>query len=178
MLWIKDFKQGFSIIEILVAIAILGLTAAAGYQVFFNIERMQYKAILASQDKDKPEAAFNQFFSIYNSNADLATAIEVLDMTPNIDPFENNNRFRNNRIRVLFDPDATDLGLDSNPGDLTADLVADYTFEDGNIAAGFGQGANVANPDDFIHDDYIASGNVTLPNSADFDVNNDSITQP
>ena len=177
MLWIKDFKQGFSIIEILVAIAILGLTAAAGYQVFFNIERMQYKAILASQDKDKPEAAFNQFFSIYNSNADLATAIEVLDMTPNIDPFENNNRFRNNRIRVLFDPDATDLGLDSNPGDLTADLVADYTFEDGNIAAGFGQGANVANPDDFIHDDYIASGNVTLPNSADFDVNNDPITQ-
>ena len=177
MLWIKDFKQGFSIIEILVAIAILGLTAAAGYQVFFNIERMQYKAILASQDKDKPEAAFNQFFSIYNSNADLATAIEVLDMTPNIDPFENNNRFRNNRIRVLFDPDATDLGLDSNPGDLTADLVADYTFEDGNIAAGFGQGANVANPDDFIHDDYIASGNVILPNSADFDVNNDPITQ-
>ena len=177
MLWIKDFKQGFSIIEILVAIAILGLTAAAGYQVFFNIERMQYKAILASQDKDKPEAAFNQFFSIYNSNADLATAIEVLDMTPNIDPFENNNRFRNNRIRVLFDPDATDLGLDSNPGDLTADLVADYTFEDGNIAAGFGQGANVANPNDFIHDDYIASGNVTLPNSADFDVNNDPITQ-
>jgi len=177
MLWIKDFKQGFSIIEILVAIAILGLTAAAGYQVFFNIERMQYKAILASQDKDKPEAAFNQFFSIYNSNADLATAIEVLDMTPNIDPFENNNRFRNNRIRVLFDPDATDLGLDSNPGDLTADLVADYTFEDGNIAAGFGQGANVANPNDFIHDDYIASGNVILPNSADFDVNNDPITQ-
>ena len=177
MLWIKDFKQGFSIIEILVAIAILGLTAAAGYQVFFNIERMQYKAILASQDKDKPEAAFNQFFSIYNSNADLATAIEVLDMTPNIDPFENNNRFRNNRIRVLFDPDATDLGLDSNPGDLTADLVADYTFEDGNIAAGFGQGANVANPDDFIHDDYIASGNVTLPNSADFDVDDDPISQ-
>ena len=177
MLWIKDFKQGFSIIEILVAIAILGLTAAAGYQVFFNIERIQYKAILASQDKDKPEAAFNQFFSIYNSNADLATAIEVLDMTPNIDPFENNNRFRNNRIRVLFDPDATDLGLDSNPGDLTADLVADYTFEDGNIAAGFGQGANVANPNDFIHDDYIASGNVILPNSADFDVNNDPITQ-
>ena len=177
MLWIKDFKQGFSIIEILVAIAILGLTAAAGYQVFFNIERMQYKAILASQDKDKPEAAFNQFFSIYNSNADLATAIEVLDMTPNIDPFENNNRFRNNRIRVLFDPDATDLGLDSNPGDLTADLVADYTFEDGNIAAGFGQGANVANPNDFIHDDYIASGNVTLPNSADFDVDDDPISQ-
>jgi len=177
MLWIKDFKQGFSIIEILVAIAILGLTAAAGYQVFFNIERMQYKAILASQDKDKPEAAFNQFFSIYNSNADLATAIEVLDMTPNIDPFENNNRFRNNRIRVLFDPDATDLGLDSNPGDLTADLVADYTFEDGNIAAGFGQGANVANQDDFIHDDYIASGNVTLPNSADFDVDDDPISQ-
>ena len=173
----NSLKKGFSIIEILVAIAILGLTAAAGYQVFFNIERMQYKAILASQDKDKPEAAFNQFFSIYNSNADLATAIEVLDMTPNIDPFENNNRFRNNRIRVLFDPDATDLGLDSNPGDLTADLVADYTFEDGNIAAGFGQGANVANPDDFIHDDYIASGNVTLPNSADFDVNNDPITQ-
>lgn len=173
----KTLKTGFSIIEILVAIAILGLTAAAGYQVFFNIERMQYKAILASQDKDKPEAAFNQFFSIYNSNADLATAIEVLDMTPNIDPFENNNRFRNNRIRVLFDPDATDLGLDSNPGDLTADLVADYTFEDGNIAAGFGQGANVANPDDFIHDDYIASGNVTLPNSSDFDVNNDPITQ-
>jgi len=177
MLWIKDFKQGFSIIEILVAIAILGLTAAAGYQVFFNIERMQYKAILASQDKDKPEAAFNQFFSIYNSNADLATAIEVLDMTPNIDPFENNNRFRNNRIRVLFDPDATDLGLDSNPGDLTADLVADYTFEDGNIAAGFGQGANVANPNDFIHDDYIASGNVILPNSADFDVDDDPISQ-
>jgi len=138
---------------------------------------MQYKAILASQDKDKPEAAFNQFFSIYNSNADLATAIEVLDMTPNIDPFENNNRFRNNRIRVLFDPDATDLGLDSNPGDLTADLVADYTFEDGNIAAGFGQGANVANPNDFIHDDYIASGNVTLPNSADFDVDDDPISQ-
>ncbi|MEL0215097.1 MAG: hypothetical protein VW948_04900, partial [Burkholderiaceae bacterium] len=82
----------------------------------------------------------------------------------------------NDRIRVLFDPDATDLGLDANPGDLTADLVADYTFEDGNIAAGFGQGADVADPDDFIHDDYIASGNVTLPNSEDFDVDADPIS--
>ena len=177
MQWNNDLKKGFSIIEILMAIAILGLTAAAGYQIFFNVEKMQYQSIMATQNVDKPEAAFNQFFAIYNSSEELATAIEVLDLTPNIDPFINNNRFRNDRIRVLFDPDATDLGLDSNPGDLTADLVADYTFEDGNIAAGFGQGADVADPDDFIHDDYIASGNVTLPDSADFDVDDDPISQ-
>lgn len=173
----KTLKTGFSIIEILVAIAILGLTAAAGYQVFFNVEKMQYQSIKATQNVDKPEAAFNQFYAIYNSSEELATAIEVLDLTPNIDTFDNNNRFRNARIRVLFDPDATDLGLDSNPGDLTADLVADYTFEDGSIAAGFGQGSNIYDPDDFIHDDYIASGNVTLPNSADFDVDDDPISQ-
>ena len=72
--------------EILMAIAILGLTAAAGYQVFFNVEKMQYQSIMATQNVDKPDAAFNQFFAIYNSSEELGTAIEVLDLTPNIDP--------------------------------------------------------------------------------------------
>ena len=114
--------------EILMAIGILGLTAAAGYQVFHTIEQNQYRAIQATQNVDKPIAAFNQFFAQYNSSPELSTAIEVLDLTPNIDPFTNSNRFRSDRIRVLFDPDSTDLGLDSNPGDLTANLTADYTF--------------------------------------------------
>ena len=169
--------SGFSIIEILMAIGILGLTAAAGYQVFFAIERSQYQSIQATQNVDKPVAAFNQFFAIYNSSQELSTAIEVLDLTPNIDPFTNSNRFRSDRIRVLFDPDATDLGLAYNPGDITADLVADYTFGDGDIAGGFGQGADVSDPEAFIHEDYIASGNVTLPNRADFDVDDDPISQ-
>lgn len=159
------------------AIGILGLTAAAGYQVFQTIEQNQYRAIQATQNIDKPMAAFNQFFAQYNSSRDLSTAIEVLDLTPNIDPFENSNRFRSDRIRILFDPDATNLGLDSNPGDLTADLTADYTFDDGNVAAGFGYGTNLTVASDFIHQDYIASGYATLPDRTTFDPNNDPISQ-
>ena len=159
------------------AIGILGLTAAAGYQVFHTIEQNQYRAIQATQNVDKPIAAFNQFFAQYNSSQELSTAIEVLDLTPNIDPFTNSNRFRSDRIRVLFDPDSTDLGLDSNPGDLTANLTADYTYEDGNIAAGFGQGTSLTDPDAFVHQDYIASGSVTLPDRTMFDPNNDPISQ-
>lgn len=171
------FLSGFSIMEILMAIGILGLTAAAGYQVFHTIEQNQYRAIQATQNVDKPIAAFNQFFVQYNSSQELSTAIEVLDLTPNIDPFTNSNRFRSDRIRVLFDPDSTDLGLDANPGDLTANLTADYTYEDGNIAAGFGQGTSFTDPDAFIHQDYIASGSVTLPDRTLFDPNDDPISQ-
>ena len=171
--------SGFSIMEILMAIGILGLTAAAGYQVFHTIEQNQYRAIQATQNVDKPIAAFNQFFAQYNSSQELSTAIEVLDLTPNIDPFTNSNRFRSDRIRVLFDPDSTDLGLDSNPGDLTANLTADYTFSDGNIAAGFGTTPLSLDPDvtSFIQEDYIASGSVTLPDRTTFDPNNDPISQ-
>lgn len=80
----KSYLNGFSIIEILMAIGILGLTAAAGYQVFHTIEQNQYRAIQATQNIDKPMATFNQFFAQYNSSRDLSTAIEVLDLTPNI----------------------------------------------------------------------------------------------
>ncbi len=173
----KLFRPGFSIIEILVVMAILGLTAAAGYQMFFQVEKNQYKSLEATLSIDKPVAAFNQFFAIYNSSPELSTGIEVLDLTPNIDPFNNNNRFRSNRVRVLFDPDAQNLGLDANPGDLTANLTADLTFTDGQIAAGFGEGADISNPDHFIHKDYIASGFITLPDRTTFDPDNDPISQ-
>ena len=173
----KSYLNGFSIIEILMAIGILGLTAAAGYQVFHTIEQNQYRAIQATQNIDKPMATFNQFFAQYNSSRDLSTAIEVLDLTPNIDPFINSNRFRSDRIRVLFDPDAVNLGLDANPGDLTSELTADYTYPDGTIAAGFGQGTNLTVATDFIHQDYIASGSVTLPDRDTFDSSDDPISQ-
>ena len=163
--------------EILMAIGILGLTAAAGYQVFHTIEQNQYRAIQATQNVDKPIAAFNQFFAQYNSSQELSTAIEVLDLTPNIDPFTNSNRFRSDRIRVLFDPDSTDLGLDANPGDLTADLTETYSFTDGTIAAGFGGGTSLTDPNAFVHQDYIASGSVTLPDRATFDPDNNPVSQ-
>lgn len=152
--------------EILVAISILGIAATAGYQSFYSIERMQYQAVKATQNIDKPVAAFNQFFAQYNQSEENSTAIEVLDLTPNIDAFINTNRFRLDRVRVLFDPTETSLGLNANPEDLTADLTPTYTFSDGIIAAGFGQTVDFVDPTSFIHQDYIASGTVMLPTKA------------
>jgi len=110
----KLYQPGFSVMEILVAISILGITATAAYQTFFLIERTQYQALKATQNIDKPIAAFNQFFAQYNQSVENSNAIEVLDITPNIDPFINSNRFRLDRIRVLFDPIETSLGVNSS----------------------------------------------------------------
>ena len=98
----RFYFSGFSLMEILVAISILGIAATAGYQSFYSIERMQYQAVKATQNIDKPVAAFNQFFAQYNQSEENSTAIEVLDLTPNIDAFINTNRFRLDRVRVLL----------------------------------------------------------------------------
>jgi len=117
----RFYFSGFSLMEILVAIGILGIAATAAYQSFYSIEKIQYQAIQATQNIDKPVAAFNQFFVQYNQDEENSTAIEVLDLTPNIDAFINTNRYRLDRVRVLFDPNETSLGLNANPEDLTAD---------------------------------------------------------
>ena len=162
----NNLRSGFSLVELLMAILILGLAASGAYQAFYSIEKIQYQALRATQDIDQPVAAFNQFFAQYNRDAENSIAVEVLDFTPGIDNFDNDNRFRSDRIRVLFDPDETMLGLDSDPGNLTEGLTADYTFSDGILTEGFGGGTSLTDPNDFIHQDFIASAIVTLPTEA------------
>ncbi|MEY4030853.1 MAG: hypothetical protein RJA90_2131 [Bacteroidota bacterium] len=75
-------KSGFSLIELLVAIAILSLVMLTGFKAIAMLENRSGEAQKRAVWHEKAEIIFNSFYALYHSSATNVNLIEKLNTSP------------------------------------------------------------------------------------------------
>ena len=66
-------------LELIIAMAVIFITLAAGYTAFSSLYSNNFKLIKKLNDSEKPIAAFNALYDFYNTSAQNANLVERLD---------------------------------------------------------------------------------------------------
>lgn len=113
-------EDGFSLIELIVAIAIAGLAIISAFQVFTVVTTGQYQSIKATADIEDSAAAFNLFLSYYNQSRSV---IDVTTMT--------NTTVIENQDAELASPVALSFGATFSSGTQAITLPLNFSSATG-----------------------------------------------
>jgi prepilin-type N-terminal cleavage/methylation domain-containing protein len=89
--------SGFSLLELIIAMAVIFITLAAGYAAFSSLYSNNFKFIKKLNDLEKPNAAFSALYDFYNTSAQNANLVERLDTN------SATNLFASGRVILNFD---------------------------------------------------------------------------
>ena len=105
--------SGFSLLELIVAMAVIFITLTAGYMAFSKLYSNNYGLVKKINDLEKPNAAFSALYDFYNTSADNANLVERLtDSTTNL--------YISGRVILNFDSaSGTNSASNTTPATLT-----------------------------------------------------------
>lgn len=106
--------SGFSLLELIIAMAVIFITLTAGYTAFSSLYSNNFKLIKKLNDLEKPNAAFNALYDFYNTSAQNANLVERLDTNATT------NFFTSGRVILNFNSaSGSNSASSSTPATLT-----------------------------------------------------------
>jgi len=107
-------QDGFSLIELIAALAIAGLAIFSTLQVFTSLNISRYQALKSTADLEIPLAGFDRFMAVYNAAEANTIAIEA---------------DTENEIAVIYNANSLDLSAQELSLPVTLDNSQDSTLQ-------------------------------------------------